>query len=112
MAQAWLRASDTDGGLTSLLATIAGAVALVIFLVVSLLSLVRWSKYPSAVAMDMQHPVRHPFLATIPISVMLLAGMGVAMFWNVSENLNTGLRVLWAAGSLLEIAATLWVTAR
>lgn len=62
--------------------------------------------------MDMQHPDQHPFLATIPISIMLLAGLGVSMFWNVSENLNTGLRVVWAVGSLLEIAATLWVTAR
>jgi tellurite resistance protein len=62
--------------------------------------------------MDMQHPDQHPFLATIPISIMLLAGLGVSMFWNVSENLNTGLRLTWAAGSLLEIAATLWVTAR
>jgi len=73
---------------------------LVIFLVVSLLSLVRWSKYPWAVAMDMQHPDQHPFLATIPISIMLLAGLGVSVFWNVSENLNTGLRLTWAAGSL------------
>ena len=112
LAQAWLRASDSDDGQTTLLATIAGAVALVIFLVVSVLSLVRWSKYPLAVSMDMQHPDQHPFLATIPISIMLLAGLGVSMFWNVSENLNTGLRVVWAVGSLLEIAATLWVTAR
>ena len=112
LAQAWWRASESDEGHATLLATIAGAVALVIFLVVSLLSLVRWSKYPWAVAMDMQHPDQHPFLATIPISIMLLAGLGVSMFWNVSENLNTGLRLTWAAGSLLEIAATLWVTAR
>jgi len=112
LAQAWLRASDSGEGLTTLLATLAGTVALAIFLVVSTLSLVRWSKYPSAVAMDIQHPVRHPFLATIPISIMLLASLGVAIFWNASESLNNGLRLAWAGGSLLEIAATLWVTAR
>jgi tellurite resistance protein len=94
------------------LATLAGLVALGIFVVVSVLSLVRWSKYPSAVAIDIQHPVRHPFLATIPISIMLLASFGVAMFWNASESLDTGLRLVWAGGSLLEVAATVWVTAR
>jgi len=112
LAQAWLRASDSSAGLPTLLATLAGAVALVIFLLVSVLGLVRWSQYPSAVAMDMQHPVRHPFLATIPISIMLLASLGVAIFWNASESLNTSIRWVWAVGSLLEILATLWVTAR
>ena len=112
LAQAWLRATDTHEGVATLLTTAAGAVALVIFLVVSVLSLVRWFKYPPAVSMDMQHPVRHPFLATIPISIMLLASLGVAMFWDASESLNSGLRFAWAGGSLLEIAATLWVTAR
>ena len=112
LAQAWLRASDSGAGLATLLATLAGTAALAIFLVVSVLSLVRWSKYPSAVAMDMQHPVRHPFLATIPISIMLLASLGVAIFWNASESLNTSIRWVWAVGSLLEILATLWVTAR
>ena len=112
LAQAWLRASDSSEGLPTLLATLTGAIALVIFLLVSLLSLVRWSKYPYAVAVDMQHPVRHPFLATIPISIMLLASLGVAIFWNASESLNTSIRWVWAVGSLLEILATLWVTAR
>ena len=112
LAQAWLQAPGSSESAATSLTTAAGSVALVIFLVVSVLSLVRWSKYPSAVAMDMQHPVRHPFLATIPISIMLLASLGVAMFWNASESLNTGLRFAWAGGSLLEIAATLWVTAR
>ena len=112
LAQAWLRASGSSEGITTLLATLAGAVALVIFLLVSVLSLVRWSQYPSAVAMDMQHPVRHPFLATIPISIMLLASLGVAIYWNASESLNTAIRWVWAVGSLLEILATLWVTAR
>jgi len=112
LAQAWLRASELGEGLTTVLATLAGLVALGIFVVVSVLSLVRWSKYPSAVAIDIQHPVRHPFLATIPISIMLLASLGVAMFWNASESLDTGLRLVWAGGSLLEIAATVWVTAR
>jgi tellurite resistance protein len=112
LAQAWLRASDLGEGLTTVLATLAGLVALGIFVVVIVLSLVRWSKYPSAVAIDIQHPVRHPFLATIPISIMLLASLGVAMFWNASESLDTGLCLVWAGGSLLEIAATVWVTAR
>ena len=96
LAQAWLRASDLGEGLTTVLATLAGSVALGIFVAVSVLSLVRWSKYPSAVTVDIQHPVRHPFLATIPISIMLLASLGVAMFWNASESLDTGLRLVWA----------------
>jgi tellurite resistance protein len=112
LAQAWLRACDLSEGMTPFWASLAGAVALLIFLVVSLLSVVRWFKFPSAVASDLQHPIRHPFLAAIPISIMLLASLGVAMFWGASETLNSGLRTAWAVGSLLEVAATLWVVAR
>jgi len=112
LAQAWLRATDASEGVAPFLAAIAGSVALLIFLIVSLLSVVRWLKYPAAVAMDVEHPIRHAFLATIPISIMLLASLGVAVFWDTSESLNIGLRGVWAVGSLLEVAATLWVIAR
>jgi len=38
--------------------------------------------------------------------------LGVAIFWNASESLNAAIRWVWAVGSLLEILATVWVTAR
>lgn len=111
LAQAWLSSKGFGAETTSLIAKTAGAVALAIFLSISLLSLLRWFRFAPAVALDMQHPIRHPFLATIPISIMLLAGLGIAMFWDISESLNTSFQLLWMAGSLLELAATLWVTA-
>ena len=112
LAQAWLRASGAVEGIAPFLAATAGMLACLIFIVVSGLSVWRWFKFPNAVSLDLQHPIRHPFWATIPISIMLLAGLGVAMFWDVSENMNAGMRTTWGIGSLLEVAATLWVAAR
>jgi len=112
LAQAWLRVTDASEGVASFVAAFAGTVASLIFLLVGGLSLLRWFKYPNAVAQDLQHPVRHPFWAAIPISIMLLAGWGIATFGSASDNLQMGLRTTWLIGSLLEVAATLWVVAR
>jgi len=112
VSQAWLRATDHGLGFAALLATFAGLIALLIFGLVGLLSLLRGFLHRHAWVADLQHPIRQPFMATIPISIMLLASLGVAMFWNTSQAVNDLLRGSWLIGALLEIAATVWVTAR
>jgi tellurite resistance protein len=51
-------------------------------------------------------------MATLPLSIMLLAGIGVSLFWNTSRTLDTLLTFAWIVGSVLELAATVWVIAR
>jgi tellurite resistance protein len=67
----------------------------------------RARRHPEAWAEDRRHPVRHTFVATLPIAMILLATVAVAL----------GLRhvlveALWWAGALLQFALTLWVLGR
>jgi tellurite resistance protein len=43
---------------------------------------------------------------------MLLTGIGVSLFWNTSRTLDTLLTFAWIVGSVLELAASVWVIAR
>ena len=112
LAQAWLRATDVLGNLALGLSLAAGAVALLIFGILCIACLVRLKVHAAAVRADLKHPVRHAFMATLPISLMLLATLGASLFWNVSLWLDHILRATWLIGSLLELAATVWVLGR
>jgi len=112
LAQAWLRATDLLGDTALTLSWVAGAFALMIFNVLCLACLVRLYAHHTAVQADLKHPIRHAFMATLPISMMLLASLGAALFWNSAPWLNLLLRATWLTGSLLELAATVWVLGR
>jgi tellurite resistance protein len=51
-------------------------------------------------------------MATLPISMLLLSTLGAALFWNTAPWLDHLLRATWLTGSLLELAATVWVLGR
>jgi tellurite resistance protein len=51
-------------------------------------------------------------MATLPISILLLVSLGIQLFWGTSSTLNTLLTFAWCVGSILEIAATVWVVGR
>jgi tellurite resistance protein len=112
LAQAWLRATDTLGDTALGLGLVAACFALFVFCLLCVSCVVRLSAHPDAVAADMRHPVRHAFMATLPLSILLLAGLGVTLFWHTSRTLDTVLTFTWVLGSVLEMAATLWVVAR
>ena len=112
LAQAWLRATDAFGDTALGLGLVASIFALFVFGLLCLSCILRLHAHPGAVAADMRHPVRHAFMATLPLSIMLLAGLGVSLFWNTSRTLDTVLTFAWVLGSVLEIAATVWVVAR
>lgn len=112
LAQAWLRATDALGDLALSLSLAAGAFALLIFCLLCLACLVRLNVHHTAVQADLKHPVRHAFMATLPISLMLLVTLGAALFWNAALWLDQLLRTTWLIGSLLELAATVWVLGR
>ena len=112
LAQAWLRAIDVFGDTALSLGLVAAIFAQFIFMLLCLACIVRLSAHPNAVAADMRHPVRHAFMATLPISILLLASLGIHLFWGTSPTLDTALRFVWCVGSILEIAATAWVVGR
>ena len=112
LSLAWLRATDVLGDTALGLGLVGSIFALFVFVLLCLSCVVRLTFHPNAVAADMRHPVRHAFMATLPLSIMLLAGIGVSLFWNTSRTLNTVLTFVWVLGSVLELAASVWVVGR
>lgn len=112
LSQAWLRATDLLGNTALGFGLVAGIFALLLFVVLCLASIVRLQAHPNAVAADMRHPVRHAYMATLPISILLLTSLGIQLFWGTHRLLDTVLTFGWCVGSVLEIAATIWVVSR
>lgn len=112
LSQAWLRATDIFGDSALGLGLVAAFFALLVFMLLCLASIVRLHAHPNAVAADMRHPVRHAFLATLPVSILLLANLGITLFWGTGRTLDMALTFVWCVGSVLEIAATVWVISR
>lgn len=111
LALAWHRAGPVLGDLAEGLALVAGLVALAAFVLLVLASLLRWQRYPAALAEDLKHPVRHAFVAAFPVSLLLLATVGVALA-GAAGPLAPLWHALWWAGSLMQLWATLWVLGR
>jgi len=112
LAGAWLRAEFLLGDQARALGTLGAVLAALAFVALGLASLRRLSAHPAAVRADMLHPVRHAFMATLPISMLLLAGLGVQLAWRVDPWLDKAWALLWIVGSVLELAATVWVIGR
>lgn len=107
LALAWHRAGDRFGAAADAVALGCGLVALTVFLVVLAASLVRAVRNPRALAEDLAHPVRHAFVAALPVSVLLLATLGVAFYGPGAATVT-----LWLAGVALQACVTAWVISR
>lgn len=107
LSLAWGRATPILGDMAGAGALVLGAAAALMLLALLVLSWMRWQHYPEAVASDMKHPVRHGFIATLPVSLILVATVAASLFgaewWVVG---------LWWLGSLAQFGVTLWVLAR
>ncbi len=112
LSQAWLRATDAFGDTALGLGLVGAIFALFIFVLLCISCVLRLTLHPQAVAADLRHPVRHAFMGTLPLCLMLLAGLGVTLFWNTSRTFDTVLTFVWCVGSVLELAASVWVVAR
>lgn len=112
LAQAWLRSTPLLGDDALGVGLIAGAFALLVFVLLCVASLIRWWAHPMAVLADLRHPVRHAFMAALPISMLLLATLGVGLFWQTDPWLDALITLTWWVGSVLELAATVWVLGR
>jgi tellurite resistance protein len=107
LALAWHAAQPLLGAMAGALALVAGAVAAAAFVALALASGWRVLRHPQAWAADLRHPVRHAFVAALPISMLLLATVGVALFGP-----GPALGGLWGLGAIGQLGVTLWVLAR
>ena len=103
LALAWKSATPLLGDTASGVALVLGVLALGVFVVVGVASVVRLLRYPEAVQEDLRHPIRHAFFAAIPISMMLLATVAHAL-----QIRGLGVHVLWLVGSLVQVWVTVW----
>jgi tellurite resistance protein len=108
LSLAWLRAAPLMGSeVTDTLATAFGGLAALVFVALAAASAVRMQRHPDAWRDDCAHPVRHTFLAMVPVSLILLATVAVGLF-----GAHPAANALWWAGSLGQLGVTLWVVSR
>jgi len=107
LSLAWHRAGALMGELATGFALAIGGLAAVVFVVLAAATVLRGLRHPEAWAEDRRHPVRHTFIATLPVSMILLATMAVAL-----DAPRAAALALWWAGSLAQLLVTGWVVAR
>ena len=107
LALAWHRAVPLMGEMAGAVALLVGGLAALVFIVLAVATVVRGRRYPEAWAEDRRHPVRHTFIAALPIAVILLSTVGVAI-----AGPQPLLAALWWAGSLAQLFVTWWVLSR
>jgi tellurite resistance protein len=112
LAQAWLRSSDWLGDMALGLAWVAGGFAVLVFALLCAAQLWRRQLFPQALGKDLQHPIRHAFVATFPVSMILLAALGASLFLHLDPALDRALAWFWCVGSVLELITTVWVISR
>jgi tellurite resistance protein len=111
LSLAWWRAHPVLGESAIGVARLIGVIAALVFVLLVLASLLRHLRYPRALAEDLQHPLRHAFIATVPVSLLLLAAVGVSLAGQDGPGAALW-RGLWWLGSLGQFWATWWVMGR
>lgn len=107
LALAWHRAAPLLGASANGVAMAVGGLAALVFVVLAVATVLRGRRYPQAWAEDRQHPVRHTFVAALPVSIILLATVLVALHGPLAP-----VRWLWWSGSLAQLWVTAWVLRR
>jgi tellurite resistance protein len=107
LSLAWHRAVPLMGEMAGAVSLLIGGLAAAVFAVLAVATVVRGRRYSEAWAEDRRHPVRHAFIAALPIAVILLATVGVAI-----AGPQPLLAALWWVGALAQLFVTWWVLAR
>jgi tellurite resistance protein len=107
LALAWLGAEPVLGGSATGVGLVIGGLAAVVMLVLLALSVLRASRHAPALAEDLRHPVRHGFVAALPVAVLLLVTLAVALGVR-----GVWLDALWWVAALGQLWATVWVLKR
>ena len=107
LSLAWARAASLMGSAAEVLSAALAVLAFAVFLVLMVLQLRRAVQFPQAVAEDLNHPVRHAFVATIPVGLLLLIACGVRWFGPQSW-----LSILWFGVASAQLWVTWWVLSK
>lgn len=107
LSLAWHRAVPLMGDAAAGAALAVGALAALVLVVLLAATAWRGLHHAEAWAEDRRHPLRHPFVAALPMSLVLIATVVVALDGPVGPA-----RVLWWAGGLSQLAVTVWVLSR
>lgn len=107
LALAWHRAGPVMGPLAESISSVLGLLAAAVFAVLVVAAAVRAWRHADAWREDLRHPVRHAFVAALPISLILVATVAVA-----HGERGALVHGLWGAGALAQLALTVWVVAR
>jgi tellurite resistance protein len=107
LSLAWQRAVPLMGDPAGIAAWLAGGAAALVFVALAVATLLRGWRHADAWREDLRHPVRHTFVATLPIAVLLLATVAVAL-----TGPSPWAAALWWAGSLAQVGVTAWVLGR
>lgn len=107
LALAWHRAEPLMGPMAGGVAMVLGGASALVFVVLAVATVLRGWRHADAWHEDRLHPVRHTFIAALPIAVLLLATVAVALLGPVP-----GAGALWWAGSLGQLFVTAWVLGR
>lgn len=104
---AWHRAGPFFGEAADVVSAVVGVLAALVLAVLLVASVMRAWRYPEALMEDLKHPVRHAFVAAVPVGTMLVATVGVALMGP-----SPLLEALWWVGSVGQLVATWWVLGR
>ena len=107
LSLAWHRATPFMGDMAAGIALVIALAAGLVFAILLAASLLRARRHAAAFREDFAHPVRHPFVAAIPISVILLATAAIAL-----AGPSLFARAAWWLGSVAQLLVTAWVLAK
>lgn len=107
LALAWHAAAPLLGASAAAAALVITALAAAVLLLLASASVVRLVRHPQAWAEDLRHPVRHVFIAALPIALLLVVTAAVAA--GARGPLVLG---LWALGAGAQWCVTVWVLSR
>lgn len=111
LSLAWYRAIPLMGEAASVLAAVLGVATLVVFVLLLVAAAARWMHHRAAWHEDLKHPVRHAFVAALPVSLILVATAGTALLGPQSA-VSALLQAAWGTGAVLQWGVTAWVLAR
>ena len=104
---AWVRAVPYAGDSALAVAWVLGISAALVMALLLALSLLRGLRHPQSLREDLQHPVRHVFVATVPVSLILLGTVAHAL-----SGSSALARTIWMIGSASQVLVTVWVLSR
>ena len=107
LALAWHRAAPLMGQAASAVAAALGVLAPLGLAGLAVATVLRGLNHAEAWAEHRRHPVRHTFVATLPIALLLVVTVGVALLGP-----STQARLLWWLPSLSQLGVTVWVLMR